>query len=62
MRDWIWSQLMVCNDVKGDLQGFSELKDINVARIDLAFDNENMLELLKQRGIAIKNIDHALVF
>lgn len=52
MRAWIWHQLAVIN--KDDR--------IKIARMDLVFDNHKMLDLLKQRGTAIKESDNAKVF
>lgn len=52
MRNWIWDQLAV----------FSKDERIKIARIDLSFDNRRMINLLRQRGDAIKNSDHGSVF
>lgn len=52
MRAWIWHQLAVFN--KDDR--------IKIARMDLVFDNEKMLGLLKSRGTAIKESNNARVF
>ena len=52
MRAWIWHQLAVFN--KDDR--------IKIARMDLVFDNEKMLNLLKSRGTAIKESNNGQVF
>ena len=49
MRAWIWHQLAVIN--KDDR--------IKIARMDLVFDNNKMLELLTARGTAIKESNNA---
>ena len=35
---------------------------LKIARMDLVFDNGKIIELLKRRGEAIKNVDHGTVF
>jgi hypothetical protein len=52
MRDFFWEQI----------QAFSKDQRMEVARIDVVFDNRRMINLLKQRGEAIKNSDNGRVF
>jgi hypothetical protein len=44
------------------IMAFTRDDGFRIARMDLVFDNNRMIELLKRRGEAIKNSDSATVF
>ena len=52
MRAWIWHQLAVFN--KDDR--------IKIARMDMVFDNYEMIKMLSKRGQAIKESNNAKIF
>ena len=52
MRAWIWHQLAVFN--KDDR--------IKIARMDMVFDNYEMITMLSKRGTAIKESNNAKIF
>ena len=52
MRAWIWHQLAVFN--KDDR--------IKIARMDMVFDNYEMITMLSNRGTAIKESNNAKIF
>ena len=38
-----------------------KLEGIEIIRIDLVFDNKNVIELMEKRGLAIKNQNYMMV-
>ena len=41
--------------IKNEILNFNRRDEVKIVRIDLAFDNQEMIELLKSRGLAIRN-------